>query len=153
MRTSWDADLEVQVPLLQVIQGDLLQPGPLQLGQALDRHRLQSHALTQHGRPRVVALPPRGDTDRLGRVCEFALQETGEPNNVIRTGRSRRHASDEALRQPRVDKKQTGSPHVQRSVSPQRQPSHRKVLSIYSRERWLFESRAADPPPQTHRWS
>lgn len=65
--TSGDADLEVQVSLLQVIQGHLLQPGPLQLGQALDRHGLQSHALTQHGRPRVVALLP-GRQTALGRI-------------------------------------------------------------------------------------
>lgn len=62
--TFWDADLEVQVSLIQVIQGDLLQSGPLQLRQALDQHRLQSHALTQHGRPRVVALR-RGRSRRV----------------------------------------------------------------------------------------
>lgn len=55
--TSRDADLYLQVSLVQVVQSHFLQPGPLQLWQALDRYRLQSHALTQHGCPRVVPLP------------------------------------------------------------------------------------------------
>lgn len=63
LHTSWDADLEVQVSLIQVVQSDFLQPGPLQLRQALDGHRLQPHTLTQHVGPGVV--PLQGAKDGL----------------------------------------------------------------------------------------
>lgn len=76
------------------------------------------------------------------------LRETKEPNKLIRIRWSSSYAFDEELQQPQVNKNQTNS-SPPRSISPELQLSHKNVLFIYNRAQWLFESRAADPPPQT----